>query len=464
MKPPPTARIAVVLATISLLGSGCAPVSTDEGFVEVRDAVAERIGMRVEWDQGTAADAAVDSSVRELLRHALTADVAVQIGLLNNRELRATWEDLGIAQASLVQAGLLANPVFAGNAKFFLNGPTEVEFGIARSFLDVFDIPLRKHVAAAQFDAVKRWVTGRTLGFASLVRTALYDVQADEQMLEMRRGVLEAMNASLALAERLRATGNIRAIDLANEQNACNQARLDLAAAEASTSEDRERLTSLMGLWGNDIEWRVAARLPELPADEIDVHDVEKRAVAMSLELARSRCRIAATAQELGLTEWRALFPDLEAGVAVKKETDGSWGLGPAVAVPLPLFDQGQARIASGQAMLRRDFERHLALALDIRSAARAARSKLLAARSRAVFFRDAVLPLREQIVQQTQLEYNGMLTGAFQLLAAKAQEIDGGRQSIEALRDYWRAREHLALILNGWRPSARAIGESPDE
>jgi len=39
----------------------------------------------------------------------------VQIALLNNKDLQATYEDLSIAQADLVQAGLLQNPVFGAS-------------------------------------------------------------------------------------------------------------------------------------------------------------------------------------------------------------------------------------------------------------------------------------------------------------------------------------------------------------
>ena len=36
------------------------------------------------------------------------------MALLNNRELQALYAELGVAQADLVQAGLLSNPVFDG--------------------------------------------------------------------------------------------------------------------------------------------------------------------------------------------------------------------------------------------------------------------------------------------------------------------------------------------------------------
>ena len=64
--------------------------------------------------------------------------------------------------------------------------------------------------------------------------------------------------------------------------------------------------------------------------------------------------------------------------------------------------------------------------------------------------YRTVLLPLRAKVFQQTQLEYNAMLAGVFQLLLAKRDEIDAGAAYIEALRDYWLARTELESAVGG--------------
>jgi cobalt-zinc-cadmium efflux system outer membrane protein len=61
--------------------------------------------------------------------------------------------------------------------------------------------------------------------------------------------------------------------------------------------------------------------------------------------------------------------------------------------------------------------------------------------------------------VQQTQLHYNGMFVGLYQLLAAKQSEIEARRESLEALRDYWTARAELARAVGGRLPAANEAG-----
>jgi cobalt-zinc-cadmium efflux system outer membrane protein len=113
------ARIAAALAAAALfLLPGCGSVNPRPSFHDVQQTVQSQTGHRVQWLQGGKEDRAVEESVAALLRQELTADAAVQIALVNNRSLQAELEEIGIAQADLVQAGLLKNPGFRASARF----------------------------------------------------------------------------------------------------------------------------------------------------------------------------------------------------------------------------------------------------------------------------------------------------------------------------------------------------------
>ncbi|HEX8323819.1 MAG TPA: hypothetical protein VF595_07880, partial [Tepidisphaeraceae bacterium] len=99
---------------------------------------------------------------------------------------------------------------------------------------------------------------------------------------------------------------------------------------------------------------------------------------------------------------------------------------------------------------LQRARQSLFATAVEVRSAARRARNRLLAARAAADYYRRVILPLRHEITQQSQLHYNGMFIGAPQLLQAKQAEVEAGIASIDALRDYWLARTQFDHVLNG--------------
>ena len=88
------------------------------------------------------------------------------------------------------------------------------------------------------------------------------------------------------------------------------------------------------------------------------------------------------------------------------------------------------------------------------RGVARAASSRLLIARERALYIKTVLLPLRERIVRETQLAYNAMTVGVFQLLESKREQIQAGRAYVEALRSYWTAQAEVDQLLAGRLPA----------
>src|SRR5436309_14505154 len=143
--------------------AGCAHVDPNPAFRELANTVHLRTGKRVQWNRGTAQDAEAQAAVASLLRHSLTADAALQVALLSNRNLQATYEELGIAQADLVEAGLLKNPVFAFQRRF---PGKSMEMDVLKEFIDILLLPLRKRVAAAAFEAEKLHVGHEILSLA----------------------------------------------------------------------------------------------------------------------------------------------------------------------------------------------------------------------------------------------------------------------------------------------------------
>jgi cobalt-zinc-cadmium efflux system outer membrane protein len=393
--------------------------------------------------------------VRELLERELDAEGAVAIALLRNRHLQALYEDLRIAQADLVEAGLLRNPIFHVEALFPEGGGRlDLDLGLEEEFLSILYLPLRKRVAAASFEATKLRVAEHVLALAGTVRMSFYELQGAEQLVELLRTAHEATEASAELAQRLHEAGNIRDLDLANELALREEARLALAQAELERSEARERLDALMGLFGPEASWKVASRLPELPEEEVPVEGIESRAVTANLGLAQRRIEIEREAQRLGLTKKTRFSPDPAVGVSAERDSEsGLWSVGPALALSIPLFNQGQPAVARAVAVLNALQENYAAEAIELRSAVRMAASRVLAKRGRADFLRRVLVPLRTRIVEETQLEYNAMQEGAFQLLMAKREEIAAGAEYVAELRDYWIASAELEQILAGAVP-----------
>jgi cobalt-zinc-cadmium efflux system outer membrane protein len=358
-----------------------------------------------------------------------------------------------------VQAGLFNNPIFDAAIKFPTSGggKPDLELSAVMSFLDIFYIPLRRRVAAARFDEVKTQVTGAVLDFAARVRTAFFLHQANEQMLELRQTIVQALGASFEVARRLSEAGNITDLDFARERASVEMSKLALRSAEVAARQSREELNMLMGLWGKETEWQSDERLPDIPEQALQTENIERVALARSVDLLNARQRILVAGEQLGFNRRSALVPELHAGPIGERE-DGSWHVGPTLEFPLPLFDQGQARIGRAAAELRRAQQQYYALAIRIRGTARGIRDRIEGARDRALYYRDILLPLHERIVNESQLQYNAMQLGPIELLRARERQIETAAAYIGALRDYWLARGDASQMLSGRLPSPAAL------
>ncbi len=428
--------------------AGCAHVDPNPAFADLARTVHLRTGKRVQWNQGTPQDVQAQAAVASLLSRPLTSDSAVQVGLLNNHNLQATYEELGIAQADLVEAGLLKNPVFSFQRRF----PGQAaEIDLLQQFIDLLLLPMRKRIAAAQFEVAKLRVGHEILTTAADVRAAFYEHQGDQQLVDLRQTVAAATERSAETALKMHEAGNLRDLDLASEQATHAQAKIELAKAQTRAVESREKLNKLMGAFGTQTNWTVAPKLPELPGADFSSSQLELRGIQQRLDLAAARQQFVAEARTRGIARVEAILQGAEIGSHYEHEIEGGvHSTGPSVAVPIPIFNQGQPAAARASAKMRQAEQRYLALAADIRADVRTARDKMLLARRQVEFFKSTALPMRTRVTEESQLQYNAMQITPFQLLQAKQEEVKAGADYVEALREYWVARAELEKAMGG--------------
>jgi cobalt-zinc-cadmium efflux system outer membrane protein len=449
----------ILLANVSLLLSlpavallGCGSVDPEAGFSDVQSRVQERLGKRVRWLQGKPEDAEVERAVQDLLKEPLTVDAAVEIALLSNRTLQATYEDLGIAQADLVQAGLLRNPVLFGSARFPTSAPrgTNLEGEVTQSFLELLFLPARKEIATLGLEQTKLRVAHAVLDLAAETRSAYYTAVAARQMADIRKTISQATEASALFAQRLYEAGNLSELAVTLERASHEQSRQEWAKAESELISSRERLTKVLGLWGEGARWKSPDKLPDVPGDEMPLDQLETLAVSRRLDLAALREETRLLSVELTLAGKVRWFGELTLGVDGERDSDHHTVVGPNLSVQLPIFDQGQAALARFEALIRQREDRLTALAVDIRAEVRSLRDRLMMGRYRIEHLLKVVIPLREKAVDLMQQQWNFMLVGPFELIESKRREFEAYQDYVDAVRDYWILKSDLVRALGG--------------
>ena len=433
-------------------------------FQSVQRSVQERSGKTVRWEEDQAAHEQALKEVRQLLRKPLTVDTAVQIALLNNWSLQATFEEIGLSTADLIEAATFPNPRFDLAIRLPNQPPsgTYIDYGAAIDFLSIIMIPLKKQVAKVQLEAAALRVADATLELVSQVKSAFYSLQASQQLLRRFKVTIDTNAAALDLAQRQHEAGNITDLALARQQASYSRSRLDVASTEAEIRRNRERFNRLLGLWGTDTDWQIAGELPEVPSSDVSMKALERLAISQRLDLQADYLLVTNQAHNLGLTRSFRLLGALDFGFDSERETDSQTRTGPTFAIELPIFNQGQARIARGEAALRQSQDKFEALAVDVRSKIRELRDELTSKREIARFYQDELLPGKRRILNESLTQYNAMEIENFELFSTKAEEARTERESLEAVRDYWITRAELERAVGGnLNPRQPADGKS---
>ena len=447
-------------ASVALLLGGCASLSGDGGFGAAAGVSEQRTGLGASVagrlprnDDDVRALAAV---IGKKLERPLAVDEAVHIALLNNRGLQASYWSLGIAEADLVQAGRLQNPVFDFKRSHG-GGDVAIERTLTFNLLGLITAPLAGRMEGRRFEQTKLLVSNEALKVAADTRRAWVEAVAANQSAEYAAQVEESAQASAELAERMRKAGNWSAMDVAREQAYHAQTVADVGAARKAAVAAREKLTRLMGLDGAQLAYTLPDHLPELPAAPLELADIERIAVDERLDIQAARLDTERTASTLGLTKTTRFINVLDLG-AVGNSEGATNTRGYELTLEIPLFDWGSTRVARAEATYMQSVNLLAQAALNARSEARESYAGYRASYQLARHYRDQVLPLRKKLADETLLRYNGMLMSVFELLADAREQSAAVNGYIGALRDYWTAQANLEAALGGRLPTNKGV------
>lgn len=458
MRPP--CAIALSALAVAAVLTGCATTSPDAAIEPLQQQLRQHIGTTLtRWPDAQAPSAEAQQRLRTLLAAPLSMDGAAEVALLNHRGLQASFADLGVTQAELAQATRLPNPGFS--FKRTTSGETvEWERGLHISLSHLLLMPLTRTLESHRLAQQQAQTTLAVVTQIAGVRRAWVEAVAAEESLRYLNQVQDAAAAGAELARRMAQAGNFNKLSLAREQSFEADAVLNVARGERARDATRERLNRVLGLWGDQLDYTLPERLPDLPATPTEQPDIESRALAQRLDVQAAKTATAQTARALGLTSATRFVNVLELGVVRANTNAGERSRAWEVGLELPLFDWGDARVARAEASYTASLHRTAEIAIDARSEVREAYRNWRHAWDIARHVQTAIVPLRQRIRDENVLRYNGMLIGVFELLADARAQITSVNSAIDARREFWLADADLQMAMLG-RPTL-STGAAP--
>ncbi|AKM32829.1 hypothetical protein AB870_13210 [Pandoraea faecigallinarum] len=455
-------------ALAALVLSGCATFSDDGGFAPVAEAAQKRLGQPAVWARDDATAQALAKERDDLLTRPLDLDTAIRLTLLNHRGLQATYAELGIAEASLVQAGRLPNPRFSFQ-RVQGGGDTGIERTWGIDFVRVLTMPLASRIEARRFAQVQAQVTQAVVEQATQTRRAWIEAVAAQQRVQILEQTTLATQAASELADGMARAGNFSAMRRTQENLVYADTAARLARAREQATSTREQLARQMGLWGQQLSFTLPARLPDLPRKRPAWPGAEAQAIRERADVRAARAALDATTSDLGLTRVTRFVNVLDAAYRNNSETGRPSEHGYEISLEIPLFDWGSTRVAGAEARYRQSVDRLADTAVAARADARTRRAQTLAAWDIAEHYRTTILPMRQRVSDEWLLRYNGMLASVFDLLGDAREQRDAVLGYIDATAGYWLADAAFRESLGGGEPegveaSATAAPTNPHQ
>jgi len=451
--------IVALLLTVAIALAGCASFSPDSGMGVVSDVAGQTIGKEVAFMRSADDAERAGGAVRRLLGRPLTVDAAVQIALLSNKGLQAAYNELALAETDLVAQSLPPNPTFS-ISRISGNGASEVERQVVGDILALATLPFRSEIARERFRQAQLRAALETLRLAAEVRRTYFRSVAANELVGLLTDAKSTAEATAQLAKKLGETGALNKLDQAREQVFYAETTADLASARQEATSARERLTRLMGLWGDDLGFRLPDRLPALPRRPRSLPTIEADAVGHRIDLQIARMELAALEKSLGLTQAMRFVTLLDVAGISKRTTDPEnppfRERGFDIQFQIPIFDGGEVRVRQAVESYNQAFNLLTEKAVNVRSEARDAYRVYRSSYDIASHYQREILPLRQIITEEMQLRFSSMQIDVFALLTEARQRLASLRAAIDARRAFWLAQSDLQTAVNGGGSGAR--------
>lgn len=436
--------------TLASVFFGCARFpQTDENCVS--SIIESKINAQVEWHSECQIDQ-ISCLVQNLVDQEITPETAIQIALLNNPKIQSFFEEVGIAKADLIEAGLFSNPTFELDIRYPNRKGlhTNIEYLITSSILDLLLIPLRTSLAAAEFEQTKLRVSNEILELAFDVRQTYYELLTEKEIIRLLTKAMELTSIHYEIVSSQKNVGNINSLEYQLSESRLLEDKVALAHSKSEIIRLNEKLNRLLG-FSIDVCLKLPENIPlEINFKGYDLCTLEKIAMEERLDLKIARYEISRLSWMLGLKDWWT-YTNLRAGLSGEKDTDGTDVVGPGFSGEIPLFNYGQAARMRLFSQLKQAQYRLAALEIQALSEIREAHNQTMSFLDNVKDYQNHLLPTQEKILDSSESLYNVMGIGIDRLLENKRQEVLTKKNYIESIKNYFISRVALDRALGGY-------------
>jgi len=297
------------------------------------------------------------------LRNGLSPDEAAILAVIANPKLRALRDRKGIAQAQLLQAGILPNPQFSYSLDIPMAGATAgtvkaYGLGLNYDLVSLLTRAAKMGAARNQAAAVDLQVAWQEWQVAQGARLHLYRLAILNRQLAVAQEEEKGLQENVATLKRALNLGYVTVISLSAAQATLQKVHTQLLTIAQQQAQERLALNEALGLPPQQQVPLAAFPNPPsrpLPAFEALTQGIQERrldllALKMGYQSQEERLREAIIAQ----------IPKITIGFLHASDTTHVITTGFNIAIDLPIFDRNQGKIAMARATRQQLFDEYV--------------------------------------------------------------------------------------------------------
>lgn len=301
----------------------------------------------------------------------LSPDGAAVLAVLLNPSLRAVRDQRALSDAQILDAGLLPNPELTYSLDVPTGGDTAGRvnafgLGLDWNVTSLITRASKVREAKARGEAVNLDIAWREWQVAQGAKAAVYQLSSLQSQIALLEHVRQQVAENLVHVREAVSNGFMTATDLNSVRTANSSVNERLLSLEKQADQQRLNLLRLMGLSADSqIHLKKALRLPSriiLPQTSL-VDGLEQRRLDL-LALRRGYDSQEAAVRAAVLEQ----FPRIILGPTINRDTDNIRTTGFGLNIELPIFNQGQGKIAVERATRKKLYDEYITRVFETRS------------------------------------------------------------------------------------------------
>jgi cobalt-zinc-cadmium efflux system outer membrane protein len=305
-------------------------------------------------------------------RDGLSPDEAAVLAVLANPNLRAIRDRRAIAEAQLLQSGILPNPQLdlsldtptGGNTTGAVNGYIA---GLSWDITELLTHSTRISASEKNKASVAVDVAWQEWQIAEAAKVAVYDLFSVRNQLALAVESDKRLKENLSTVQKATQAGLMTALDISAAETASHQAHAAVLELQKQESEQQSILNQTLGLNADanmilqdDIELPVSMETPSCDKllNELENRRLDLVALRFGYESQQDNLRAAVLNQ----------FPRINIGVNNARDTGNVITTGLGITIDLPVFNRNQGQIAVESATRQQLFDEYVNRVFEARA------------------------------------------------------------------------------------------------